>query len=555
MATPDPALLVVDDNDDNRYTLGQRLKRLGYTNLTTAVNGREALELLRARTFHLVLLDIMMPELNGYEVLEHMRADARLRGIPVIMISAVDELESVIRCIELGAEDYLPKPFNPTLLRARVGASLEKKRLRDEVDAHLARIEQELEAAREIQLGMVPSDFPAPTPDAPVEIHAALHPARQIGGDLYDFFYRDPQTLCLVVADVSDKGAPAALFMARTKTLVRLMATLLPMPDGRRPGPDDVVARVNEELCRDNRQGMFATVFFAMLDLARRELSYCNAGHTVPYVVDRNGATATLDGARGKPVGIRPTFGYAAAARSLAPGDWLFLYTDGVTEAMNGAGELFEEQRLEASLKAAAGDRSEEVVRRVVAEVRAFAGDAPQSDDIAAMAVRLVDGPAAVAAAPGGVPAGAHGSSELVIRNDRDELGRVARALDELGARHRLAQDVVTDMHVALDEVLANIIGHAYADREAHEIRVALEVSPQALEATVEDDGRPFDPLTVATPDRSAPLRSRRVGGLGIHFVRNLMTGVAYSRVGDKNRIVLTKSLSGDRKADAHGAE
>ena len=128
MATPDPALLIVDDNEDNRYTLGQRLKRLGYPNLTTAVNGREALELLRTRTFHLVLLDIMMPEMNGYDVLERMRGDAKLRGIPVIMISAVNELDAADHAVELGAEDYLPKPFNPTLLRARVGASLEKKR-------------------------------------------------------------------------------------------------------------------------------------------------------------------------------------------------------------------------------------------------------------------------------------------------------------------------------------------------------------------------------------------------------------------------------------------
>jgi adenylate cyclase len=126
------ALLVVDDNEDNRYTLTQRLKRQGYANLATAQDGREALDLLRTRPFDLVLLDIMMPELNGYEVLAELKADERLRHIPVIMISAVDELDSVVRCIELGAEDYLPKPFNPTLLRARVGACLEKKRLHDE---------------------------------------------------------------------------------------------------------------------------------------------------------------------------------------------------------------------------------------------------------------------------------------------------------------------------------------------------------------------------------------------------------------------------------------
>jgi adenylate cyclase len=139
------ALLVVDDNEDNRYTLTHRLKREGYTNLTTANDGRQALELLQSQRFDLVLLDIMMPELNGYEVLERLKTDPQLRHIPVIMISAVDEMASVVRCIELGAEDYLPKPFDATLLRARVGASLEKKALRDEVDEWTRKLEQRVQ--------------------------------------------------------------------------------------------------------------------------------------------------------------------------------------------------------------------------------------------------------------------------------------------------------------------------------------------------------------------------------------------------------------------------
>jgi class 3 adenylate cyclase/CheY-like chemotaxis protein len=139
---PHAALLVVDDNEDNRYTLTRRLKRLGYGDLSTANDGRMALELLRRQNFDLVLLDISMPEMNGYEVLEQMKADAELRHIPVIMISAIEEIASVVRCIELGAEDYLPKPFDPTLLRARVHASLEKKALRDEVRTQAAELAQ-----------------------------------------------------------------------------------------------------------------------------------------------------------------------------------------------------------------------------------------------------------------------------------------------------------------------------------------------------------------------------------------------------------------------------
>jgi signal transduction histidine kinase/DNA-binding response OmpR family regulator len=142
------ALLVVDDIDDNRFALTRRLAREGYRNVATAGDGRHALELLNSRSFDLVLLDIMMPELNGYEVLERMKADSRLRHIPVIMISALDELDSVIRCIELGAEDYLPKPFNPTLLRARVGAALERKRLFDEVEARTRALGQSVNELR-----------------------------------------------------------------------------------------------------------------------------------------------------------------------------------------------------------------------------------------------------------------------------------------------------------------------------------------------------------------------------------------------------------------------
>lgn len=153
MTRADYTLLVVDDNDDNRYTLTRRLAREGYTTVVTATNGREALDLLAGRRVDLVLLDVMMPELNGYEVLERLRGDEHLRHVPVIMISAVDQLESVVRCIELGAQDYLPKPFNPVLLRARVGACLERKRLRDQEVQYLRDVAEVTTAAAAVEAG------------------------------------------------------------------------------------------------------------------------------------------------------------------------------------------------------------------------------------------------------------------------------------------------------------------------------------------------------------------------------------------------------------------
>ena len=152
-----PVVLVVDDNEDNRYTLTRRLKRRGYDNVVTAEHGQQALDLLGERPFDLVLLDIMMPVMNGYQVLETIKSDPKLRHIPVIMISALDEMDSVVRCIKLGAEDYLAKPFNPTLLHARVGACLEKKRLRDQEIAYLDRIEREKQRADRVLHAFMPA--------------------------------------------------------------------------------------------------------------------------------------------------------------------------------------------------------------------------------------------------------------------------------------------------------------------------------------------------------------------------------------------------------------
>jgi sigma-B regulation protein RsbU (phosphoserine phosphatase) len=380
-------ILVVDDTPNNVMLLEDMLTARGYQ-VTTAVNGEEALGKMAAEAPDLVLLDIMMPKMNGYQVLEHVRADARLRQIPVIMISAVDDIDSVIRCIELGAEDYLPKPFKPTLLRARVGASIEKKRLRDEIVQHVERIEKDLEFARAIQLSMVPTNFPAPTAEYPLAVHAALHPAREIGGDLYDCFWIAPGRMCLVVADVSDKGASAALFMARTKTTIRLLGTQIAKISGHIPSPAELVEGINAELCRDNPHAMFVTLFLCMVDAASGDLHWCSAGHPLPYRVAPQGGVTAVAHRESEPVGLRAGLTCAAERIRLAPGETLFVYTDGITEATNERGEFFGEERLEAALRSFADRAPGELVSAVLREVRTFAGASPAADDIAALACR-----------------------------------------------------------------------------------------------------------------------------------------------------------------------
>src|SRR5205823_5150949 len=280
-----PRILVVDDNDDNLYTLTLHLDLEGYTEVETARDGEEAIARLKTGTFDLVLLDVMMPKVDGFQVLTWLKDQARLRDVPVIMISALTEMNSMARCIELGAVDYLLKPFNPVLLKARLGSTLEKKRLRDEIDAHLARLEQELGAARRLQMAMVPQSFPTPSAAFPLDLCASMEPAREVGGDLYDFFVTEDGVLSFLIGDVSGKGMPAALFMARTKSLIRITTELMRSRHGAAAGPAEIIARVNRELCQDNGDLMFVSLFFAMIAPASGELEFCNAGHNTPYLL------------------------------------------------------------------------------------------------------------------------------------------------------------------------------------------------------------------------------------------------------------------------------
>ena len=385
-----PRILVVDDNDDNRYTLTLYLDLEGYTNVETAHDGAEAIAQLDASGFDLVLLDVMMPNVDGYQVLTWVKDQVRLRYLPVIMISALNEMNSVVRCIELGAVDYLLKPFNPVLLKARLGATLEKKRLRDEINAHLARLEEELGAARRLQMAMVPQFFPAPSAAFPIDLCASMEPAREVGGDLYDFFETEDGKLCFLIGDVSGKGMPAALFMARTKSLIRITTELMRLPNGASARPAEIIGRVNRELCQDNEDMMFVTLFFAMLAPASGSLEYCNAGHNQPYRLE--GATLeAIDGAKGIILGVSADAPYTTGELSLAPGQSIYLFTDGVTEAADLQDQLFSEQRLETVLRETTGRASSEIVKSVADAVRNFVGTALPSDDITMLALRRLD--------------------------------------------------------------------------------------------------------------------------------------------------------------------
>lgn len=370
-------ILVVDDNESNRDLLVRRLHREHHAT-DVAVDGRQALDMLRESAFDLVLLDIMMPELNGYEVLQHMRADAALRHVPVILISALGDNDSIIKGIELGADDHLPKPFNPHILRARVSASLARKRLHDREQMHARSLEREMDIAREIQAGFLPEALPA----APGwDVAVWFQPARRVSGDFYDAFpLHDGRRIGLVVADVCGKGVGAALFMALFRSLVRALAERMLVPGG-----DDstqarqLIASVNDYIARTHdRDNMFATLFFAILDPATGELVYVNGGHEAPVIARSDGVRDRL-APTGPAVGMLPGLPFAAGRDTMAAGETLVAFTDGVTDAVDANGGRYSEERLLALL-ASPGGSAEETLRRIRADLQAEASTEPFDD-------------------------------------------------------------------------------------------------------------------------------------------------------------------------------
>jgi serine phosphatase RsbU (regulator of sigma subunit) len=325
-------LLVVDDNEANRDLLLRRLERQGYA-VATAVNGRDALDQLAAAPFDVMLLDIMMPEFNGYQVLERLRDDTGLPAVRVIMLSALDEVDSVVRCLELGADDYLTKPFNATLLRARIESSLARKRLRDREALHARGLERELEIGREIQAEFLPERLPEV---AGWQFATALRSARQVGGDFYDAFPIDGSgRIALAVADVCDKGVGAALFMALYRTMLRVGAAR--NGPGSTADPAAALSLVNDYIATiHGRSNMFATVFFAVLEPSGGVLTYANGGTSrrccgAPTPPERLVPT-------GPAVGMLAGATFETASVRLEHGDALLAFSDGVTEARGADG-------------------------------------------------------------------------------------------------------------------------------------------------------------------------------------------------------------------------
>jgi serine phosphatase RsbU (regulator of sigma subunit) len=380
-------ILLVDDSVVNlklaKAALEQEYK------VTMVTSGEEALKFLEKKQPDLILLDIEMPGLSGFDVVEKMKETGRLSRAPVIFLTAIFDPDVEARALSQGVVDFIHKPFATEAMLSRVRLHLEindyrknLERLVAESVAKLAgvmaekeRINAELDIARQIQMSLLPAQSFARTGCGGFDLYATMTPAKEVGGDFYDYFLIDRDHLGIVAGDVSGKGIPAALFMIVTKTLIKNFAMM-------GLGPAEVFIRTNEQLCLNNDAGMFVTAFFGILDLRSGGFTFVNAGHNFPLL---RRADHPYDWLKSP---IRLVLAYMSGTRyedsvlSLGPGDMLYLYTDGVTESANAQSGLFGNDRLLELLDANPALGPNELLQLVMREVSAFSGGEPQSDDI-----------------------------------------------------------------------------------------------------------------------------------------------------------------------------
>jgi phosphoserine phosphatase RsbU/P len=370
-------ILIVDDLEVNRDLLARRVQRLGH--LTGfADNGRTALEQLRASAWDLVLLDITMPVMDGYEALTQIKADPLLAHIPVVMVSAIDEIDSVVRCIELGADDYLSKPFNPVILRARIESSLAKKHLADQKQVALSALSREMEIGRQIQRGFLPEKLPKLTG---WDLAAWFKPARHVGGDFYDALQLADGRIVIAVADVCDKGVGAALYMALFRSLLRSMLLQAVHAESSTSLLQRTVGFTNDYIATEHgRDNMFATLFIGIVDIVSGRLDYINAGHEAPFLGRANRKDYEVFDPQGLAVGMLPDIRHEVRSIAIELGDTLLIFTDGVTEAVGVTGQ-FTDERVQALVM---GHEScaEDLLRVLAEQLEQHTAGHDQHDDI-----------------------------------------------------------------------------------------------------------------------------------------------------------------------------
>lgn len=385
-----------------------------------------------------------------------------------------------------------------------------------------ARIDKELEYAKQIQLSALPTNFPE---HEDYGIFARMIAAKEVGGDFYDFYKLNDTTAAFLVADVSGKGIPAAMFMMTAKTIIKDLAE-----SG--IAVNEILTSANEKLCENNESGMFVTVWMGVLDLETGKLQYANAGHNPPVILHQNGETSYLRTRPGFVLAGMEGIRYRINEMTLIPGDRIFLYTDGVPEATNGAEELYGEDRLIAFLKQNRTVEAARLLGDLKADIDTFVGEAPQFDDITMLMFDYK-------------PAQIQGDVlERVFPAKDSALGGVLEFVEETLARVNCPTKTSMALCVAMEEVFVNIAHYAYGNGTGDvTLSIALSENTGTVTFRLSDKGIPFDPLKKPDPDITLSAEEREIGGLGIFIAKKTMDSLSYAYENGENILTMTKNI------------
>ena len=387
-------------------------------------------------------------------------------------------------------------------------------------------IERDLHVASSIQMGMLPKKFPTYPDRDDVQLYASLTPAKEVGGDLFDFYFRD-EKLFFCIGDVSGKGVPASLFMAVTRSIFRTVSAQESMPDR-------IMTTMNKTIVDMNTSNMFVTLFVGVLDLPTGRMYYCNAGHDAPLLIGSGVGMLPCD--NNIPVGFRPSWKYTLQEAQIFTGTTIFLYTDGLTEAMDATKAQFRMERVnDVAARALALQQHDPklLISQMTEAVHQFVGDAEQSDDLTMMAIQYIKQQRDVLM-----------RKSIVLPNDIQEVPRLNAFVAEVCEAVGLSQPDIMKMKVAMEEAVVNVMNYAYPPDTHGDVTIEAASNDVRLKFTIIDSGKPFDPTVKAEVDTTLSAKERPIGGLGIHIVRQFMDSINYERVGDLNVLTLRKKLN-----------
>ena len=386
------------------------------------------------------------------------------------------------------------------------------------------RIDSELRIAKGIQTEMLPETYPPYPERKDIDIYGLLLPAREVGGDLFDFFIRD-EKLHFCIGDVSGKGIPAAMVMSVTHSLFRSASA-------HENNPARIMQSVNETSCIGNKSNMFVTLFIGILDLPTGRLRYCNAGHDVPFVIhDGNCSMGRCEA--NIPIGVFDDFKYVMQETVLKAGTTLFLYTDGVTEAKNRQRKQFGLTRVQEVLEACSQADPETLLKTMAEKVQVFAGDAEQSDDLTMLAFRYTPQQEDDIL-----------NETLTLKNDVRQISLLSSFIKSVAERLQIEPSIAKNVRLAVEEAVVNVVDYAYPAGSEGDISVVARANGKWLKYIISDSGIAFDPTEALKTDTTLSAEERPIGGLGILLVRELMDTINYERIDGKNILTLTKMLS-----------